>query len=174
MRRLGALGVVLLAGAAVWFLERLLGFRSPTFAFTMHFSLMAGAVYVNLLLAPELASRRFEVSDREIRVYRALGVIAFMRLLRRIGWTAALRDRKVFDGTRRTLASYERATRHGENAHAWLFGIALAPIAFAVARGWWDAAFWIGSMNVVFHAYPVMLQRVQRARLLALLDRESP
>ena len=82
-----------------------------------------------------------------------------------------MRDATVFDGTRRTLASYERATRHGENAHAWLFAIALVPTAWALAHGWWDAAFWITSMSVAFHVYPIMLQRTQRARLVALLDR---
>jgi len=173
MRRLGALGVVLLAGACIWFLERLLGMRSPAFAFTMHFVLMAAAVGVDSLLAPQLASRRFEVSAREVRIYRRLGVVAFMRILQRIGWHRAMRDPAVFDGTRRTLASYERATRHGENAHTWLFVIALAPTAWALAHGWWDAAFWIFSMNVAFHLYPVMLQRTQRARLLALLRRRE-
>ena len=170
-RWLGVLGVALLVGASAYFLERLLGFRSPAFAFTLHFVLMTGAVYVDMLLAPQLSSRRFEVSARELRIYRSFGVVGFMRLLQRIGWHKAMRDPKVFDGTRRTLASYEHATRHGENAHAWLFAIVLLPTAWAVAHGWWDAAFWLTSMSVVFHAYPVMLQRTQRARLLALLGR---
>ena len=103
----------------------------------------------------------------------SIGVIAFMRLLRRIGWVAVTRDRKVFDGTRRTLASYGKATRHGENAHAWLFLITMAPTAWAITRGWCDAAFWIGSMSVVFHLYPVMLQRTQRARLAEILRRAA-
>lgn len=173
MRRLGVLGVVFLVSAAILFLDRLLGIRSPAFAFTMHFALMTGAVFVDKLVAPRLDSPRFYVSPREIRIYRRLGVVAFMRILQRIGWQRAMRDPAVFDGTRRTLASYERATRHGENAHAWLFVIALAPTAWALAHGWWDAGFWILSMNVAFHLYPVMLQRTQRARLVALLGRRG-
>lgn len=170
-RWLGALGVAVLAVALIYLLERLLGFRTAMFAFTMHFTLMGGAATIDQLLAPQLASPRFDVSARELRIYRRLGVIGFMRLLQRIGWNKAMRDRTVFDGTRRTLASYERATRHGENAHTWLFGIALVPTAWAIAHAWWDAAFWISSMNVVFHLYPIMLQRTQRARLVALLSR---
>jgi hypothetical protein len=173
MRSLAALAVALLVAASILFLDRLLGIRSPAFAFTMHFVLMAGAVYVDKLLAPRLDSPRFEVSARELRLYRRLGVVAFMRILQRIGWHRAMRDPTVFDGTRRTLSSYERATRHGENAHAWLFVIALAPTAWALAHGWWDAAFWIFSMSVAFHLYPVMLQRTQRARLLELLRRRK-
>lgn len=166
----GVSAVAALVVAGIWLMERLVGFRSPVFAFNFHFILMWGAVWVDKLLSPELTARRFEVSPREVRIYRRLGVITFMRLLRRIGWTAALRDRRVFDGTRRTLSSYERATRHGENAHGWLFVIALAPIAWAAANGWWDAVLWIGSMSVVFHVYPVMLQRTQRARLVSMLS----
>jgi len=170
---LGAVGVAVLVGASVWFLVRLLGMRSPAFAFTMHFLLMAGAASIDYLLAPRLESPRFEVSARELRVYRRLGVVTFMRLLQRIGWQRAMSDPAIFDGTRRTLASYEQATRHGENAHAWLFVIALAPTAWALAHGWWDAALWISSMNVAFHLYPIMLQRTQRARLVALLGRRG-
>jgi hypothetical protein len=172
-RWLGALGVAGLAVASIYFLELLLGFRSPVFAFTMHFTLMTGAVYMDILLAPKLTSRRFDVSPREIRIYRRLGVVVFMRLLQRIGWHRAMRDPKVFDGTRRTLASYERATRYGENAHAWIFAVVLAPTAWAIAHGWWDAAFWLSSMSVVLHVYPVMLQRTQRARLVELLGRRE-
>ncbi len=94
-----------------------------------------------------------------------------MRPLRRIGWEAANHDRSVFDGTRRTVAAYEQATRHSENSHAWLFLIALAPTAWAMAHGWWDAAVWIGSMSAAFHVYPIMLQRTQRARVAAILNR---
>lgn len=173
VRWLGVLGIVGLTVAAGVLLERLVGFRSPAFAFTLHFVLMTAAVYLDILLAPKLTSPRFDVSARELRIYRRLGVVGFMRLLQRIGWQKAMRDPKVFDGTRRTLASYERATRHGENAHAWLFAIVLAPTAWAIAHGWWDAAFWLSSMSVVLHVYPVMLQRTQRARLLALIGRRD-
>jgi hypothetical protein len=170
-RWLGVLAVSGVVVTAIAWMEKLAGFRSAVFAFNLHFILMTGAVLVDKLLVPQLTARRFDVSPRELSIYRRLGVITFMRMLQRIGWAAAMRDRKVFDGSRRTLAAYERATRHGENAHAWLFLIAFAPTAWALVRGWWDAALWIGSMSVVFHLYPVMLQRTQRARLTALLNR---
>lgn len=157
--------------AGLVFFERVAGFRSFLFAFELHFLLMAAASLIDPLLSPELDSPRFDVAPREIALYRRLGVLGFMRLLQRIGWTRALRDKKVFDGTRATLASYERATRHGENNHTWLFLLVLAPMGWAVMHGWWDAVLWMGSMNVVFHLYPILLQRTQRARLRGLLQR---
>ncbi|MBI5433825.1 MAG: hypothetical protein HZA52_13415 [Planctomycetes bacterium] len=170
-RGLGVAAILIGTAAVLGILMRLFAFRSAIFAFELHFTLMGAAALLDTLLAPALDSRRFDVSEREVRVYRALGALVFMRVLRAIGWTAALRDRSVFDGTRATLAGYERATRHGENAHAWLFVLVLAPIAWAAAHGWWDAVFWMGSMNVLFHVYPVMLQRSQRARLRRLIGR---
>jgi hypothetical protein len=170
-RWLGVVVVAALVVAAIDLMERWFGFRSFIFAFNLHFILMAGAVLVDTLLAPQLASRRFVVSPAEVRIYRRLGVIGFMRALRAVGWHAMIRDRKIFDGTRRTMAAYERATRHSENSHEWLFVVSLAPTAWAIAHGWWDAAFWIGSMGVAFHVYPIMLQRTQRARLTAILAR---
>jgi len=171
VRWLGVLGVVVGVAAGLVFFERIAGFRSFLFAFELHFLLMFAASVIDTLLAPELDSPRFDVTPREVALYRRLGVLGFMRLLQRIGWTRALRDKKVFDGTRATLAQYERATRHGENNHTWLFLLVLAPLSWAAVHGWWDAVLWMGSMNVVFHLYPILLQRTQRARLQGLLLR---
>lgn len=155
-------------------MERLVGLRSPLFAFNLHLILMAGGAFVDKLVAPRLAGTYFDVAAWEPIVYRRLGVGAFMRFLQRIGWTAAVRERKNFDGTRATLTAYERATRHGENAHAWLLVIALVLSAGAMARGDDLGAFWIASMSVPFHVYPILLQRSQRARLAALIGRVGP
>lgn len=169
LRRLGVLLVVLLACAAIGFFARAVGVRNGFFAFELHFVLMAAGDAINRLLRPRLDGPRFEVSAAEVRLYGKLGVRAFMRGLRGVGWTALVRNRKVFDGTRRTLATYERATRESENAHMWLFAVSLLPIGWTLAQGWWDATAWIASMSVLFHVYPVLLQRTQRARLASLL-----
>ncbi|MBL8857120.1 MAG: hypothetical protein JNL28_01265 [Planctomycetes bacterium] len=170
-RWLGIAATLVLGVAAIWLFARILGLRSPLFAFELHFVLMAVAASIDRLAAPELRSRWFDVGAGEVRIFERLGVHAFRRFLGAIGWNALIRDKRMFDGTRATLASYERATRHGENAHIWLFVVVLAPIAWALWKGWWDAAFWLGSMSVLFHVYPVMLQRTMRARLTALLRR---
>lgn len=151
--------------------ERMFGLRSFIFAFELHFLGMSAALLLDRVWQPRLAGRRFTVSAAEVRIYRRLGVVGFMRLLQRVGWTRAMRDPRIFDGTRRTVASYEQATRHSEHGHLCLFIVVLAPIVWAAARGWWDAVVWLGVMNVGFHLYPVMLQRVQRVRLQALLRR---
>lgn len=154
-------------------LARMQGFRSPLFAVSLHFTCMGAATWVDGLLAPSLDGRRFDVAPWEPRLYARLGVHAFRRGLRRIGWTRLLRDERIFDGRRRTLASYEAATRRGENGHSWILAFALVPVGGAALQGWWDAVAWIGGLCIPLHVYPILLQRTQRARLLALLRRSG-
>lgn len=167
----GALCVCAAGAALIALFGRWLGPESALFAFEFHFVGMACAVYVDRLLAPRLDGRRFEVSSREARVYRALGALAFLRLQRAIGWEAALRAGQRFELRRATLRDYDHATRQGENAHAILFLLTVVVSVGAIAAGAPKAAPWLLGQAVVFHVYPVMLQRAQRARLQPLLER---
>ncbi len=167
---LWVLAVLAVAFGFLAWMGKLIGVRSFAFAFQLHFVLMAVASTSDQALAPQLCSERFRIRPGELTLYRRIGVNGFMRLLQRIGWTRAVMDKNVFDGTRATLPSYEKATRHGENCHTWLFIAVLFPIAWVAFQGWWDAVLWMGSMNIVFHAYPICLQRTQRARLQRLLE----
>ena len=83
---------------------------------------------------------------------------------------SALRVGNRFELKRATLRDYERATRQGENAHALLFVLTVV-VAAATFAGQTAAGPWLLGMGVVFHVYPVMLQRTQRARLQPLLAR---
>ena len=164
-------GVCAAGGALIAFFARAMGLASPLFAFNAHFVGMTCAVYVDMLLVPRLDARWFEVSPREVRVYRALGALGFMRLLRAIGWERAMRIGQKFEMKRATLVDYERATRHGENAHAILFVATLVGAIGVAAAGEIAGVLWLLGMGVAFHVYPVMLQRTQRARLQPLLAR---
>ena len=166
----GALGVCALGVALLAWFARHCGVASPLFAFEFHFVGMACAVYMDKLLAPRLDGRRFEVSPGEVRVYRCLGALAFMRTLRAVGWEAALRVGNRFELKRATLCDYERATRQGENAHAILFVLTVV-VAAATLASQTAAGPWLLGLGVVFHVYPVMMQRSQRARLQPLLAR---
>jgi len=165
--------VVVLTASVVAVFARVLGLGSALFALEFHFVLMTGAYFVGKLAAPRLAGRRFEVSAAEVRLYERLGVHAFRKLLRRSGWTAAMRDARVFDGTRRTLASYEYATRAGENAHLAIFVLAVGMALLALFTGEPGGALWLVGLGIPLHVYPILLQRTQRARLLGLLARQA-
>ena len=169
VRWLSTVAVVVVTLLLLALFERLLGPRHFVFAFNLHFILMAAATALDQIRQPTLDSPRFDVSPRELGLYRRLGVHGFMRLLQRVGWTRMMRDPKIFDGTRATLASDRQATRHGEHAHACLFALVLAPMSYAALRGWWDAVARRDERRL--SPVSVMLQRSQRARLRALLRR---
>ena len=52
-----------------------------------------------------------------------------------------------------------------EFAHVVLGAIGTGMVVVALACHTWGAAAWLFAANVVLHAYPIMLQRVLRARL---------
>ncbi|MDF1838777.1 MAG: hypothetical protein P1V35_12975 [Planctomycetota bacterium] len=168
---LGACAVLLASGGYLWYALRIFHLDSFYFAFQLHFVLMFVASNLDQLFQPKLNSAWFDVGPTELKLYRRLGVIQFMRLLQAIGWTRLMKDETVFDGTRATLASYEKATRHGENCHLWLFILVLTPMAWAANLGLWQGVLWMGSMNIFFHLFPCMLQRTQRVRLQRCIQR---
>jgi hypothetical protein len=110
------------------------------------------------------------VRDREPLVYRRLGVLQYGAVLRRVGWERATSSGRSFDGTRSSLPDLERRTRMSEFAHVVLGVFGTGMVVVALACHAWDAAAWLFVANVVLHAYPIMLQRVLRARLHRLLQ----
>lgn len=61
--------------------------------------------------------------------------------------------------------------RTAEADHVVMFLVTLLPIGHALVRGWWDAAAWTLLFDVLINAYPVMLQRYNRGRLVSLTAR---
>jgi Glycosyl-4,4'-diaponeurosporenoate acyltransferase len=141
------------------------GVRGPAFAWITHFMMMAWTSAVLEVVQPLLRSRWFHVRDREPLVYRRLGVLQYGALLRRVGWERATSSGRSFDGTRSSLPDLERRTRTSEFAHVVLGAVGAGMVVVGLACHAWDAAAWLFAANVVLHAYPIMLQRVLRARL---------
>ena len=158
---LGAVAAAAVVGTAA----AAFGVRGPAFAWIAHFMMMAWTSAVLQVVQPLLRSRWFHVRAWEPRVYRRLGVLQFGALLRRVGWERAMSPGRPFDGTRSSLPGLERRTRMSEFAHLVLGAVGTGMVGVAVAHHAWDAAAWLFAANVVLHAYPIMLQRVVRARL---------
>jgi hypothetical protein len=163
---LGAVGAAAVVGTAA----AALGVRGPAFAWITHFVMMAWTSAVLEVVQPLLRSRWFHVRDREPLVYRRLGVLQYGAVLRRVGWERATSSGRSFDGTRSSLPDLERRTRMSEFAHVVLGVFGTGMVVVALACHAWDAAAWLFVANVVLHAYPIMLQRVLRARLHRLLQ----
>lgn len=150
--------------AAAWI------FIGPTgfiFAWVAHFILMAWAAAVlgPRMRVPDYAWLR--VRDWEPRLYASLGVRLFGRLLDAIGWNRVIARERGFDGTRRGLAGLDQHTRRSEIGHimCWLAAVTLA--VGALGAGSWVGAWWLLGLGIPLHLYPMLLQRVLRARIQA-------
>lgn len=169
VRVLGAaVGTTAIAAAAtVWSLQAF-GARSVWFAFLVIWIPVSWMAVVGRLLGVRLPARWAALRDveRDGRVYELLGVRVAKRLLRRgplAVFAPALRLPDVPTGD--ALARLQERMREAEAMHGVLFVASLGVVVNAAVRGWWDAAGWTLLFNVLINAYPVMLQRYNRALL---------
>lgn len=159
---LGIVGLAVFAGIGF-------GFGTLAWAWGLHLLLMPWMLAVEARVSLPYEGGWYRVRSWEPRLYRRLGVLGFMRLLRRVGWERANRQAKKFDGTRTSLVAYERGTRSSEFNHAALGLVGFGLFGGAAALRAWDTAAWLLAVNMVLHVYPVMLQRTMRARVQGLL-----
>lgn len=157
-----------LVGVTGWVTGEVLGFRGPAFAWIVHFALMAWASPSVAALWPDPQGCFLRVRPWEPALYGLLGVRWYGRGLRAVGWERLMSSRQAFDGTRASLPALERQTRTTEVAHTLLALVGWVLVAVAAAFSAWDAVGWLTAANVLFHCYPVMLQRILRARLAAI------
>lgn len=149
-------------------------FISPSgfiFAWVTHFILMAWAASV---LGPGVRVPDYAwllVRRWEPKLYAALGVRLFGRMLDAVGWNRIIAKERGFDGTRQGLDELDQHTRRSEIGHilCWFATVFLA--VGALLAGSWVGAVWLLGLGVPLHLYPVLLQRVLRARLQALPQR---
>jgi len=155
-------------GALLLWLLSALGPRSAGFAFLLVWLMMCWVALVSLAFPLRLPASYYVLrpGERDGRRYEQLGVLIAKRLLRRgpLHW---LNPRLHFPPVRdaQGLAKVEERMRRAETDHVYMFLVVVPVIGHAVLRGWWDAAAWTLLFNVLINAYPIMLQRYNRARL---------
>ncbi|WP_162794566.1 hypothetical protein [Nocardioides houyundeii] len=168
----GSLATALAAGgiAAAWVLIGRTGF---TFAWVTHFILMA---WVSSIVGPRVhipSHGWLRVRPWEARLYPALGVRLFGKLLDVIGWNRVIARERGFDGTREGLKELDQHTRRAEVGHSICLFVTAA-VAFGVlSTGAWRGAVWLVALGLLLHLYPALLQRLLRARLQSISARLS-
>jgi hypothetical protein len=145
-----------------------LGWRGPAFAWVIHFALMAWASPSVTALWPDPRGRLLRVRPWEPALYRRIGAGWYGGVLRAVGWERLMASQRAFDGSRASLPALERQTRTAEVAHALLAVVGWVLVVVAAALTTWDAAGWLAAANIMFHCYPIMLQRMLRARLVGM------
>lgn len=151
--------------AAAWVFIGPTGF---VFAWVAHFILMA---WVPSVVRPRGRVPVYDwlrVRFWEPRLYAALGVRLFGKLLDVIGWNRIISKERGFDGTRRGLDGLDQHTRRSEIGHSLCLLITAVLAVVILATESWAGALWLIGLGVPFHLYPALLQRILRSRIEAV------
>lgn len=148
----------------------LLGPSSAAFAFLVVWVPMTWLGTVSRAIPPRLPGRYHELRDceRDPRRYERFGVRLVKRLLRR-GPMAVFNPglHLPSEPSPKHLAELELRMEVAEASHFVLLVATLGVVVDAAARGWWVAAGLTLLFDVLINGCPVMLQRYNRALLLA-------
>lgn len=167
------IGSLFMAGLLIfcWFAR---GPDHPVYGLlVVSWSLVLGTV-VAVPVMLRLPARWFRVPAREFILHRMLGVCVFGWMLDLSGWNRHLAlPMRGFNGTRAGLRSLELSVRASICGHGVPFVIHLLLSAIALFTGHRRGALWILLPGVIFHFYPLLLQRSIMLRLQPLLDRSG-
>lgn len=181
MKLLRILGRIILSAAITAPLLVLLfknpaALQKPVFGLSLNLLVMCWWVFVVAIWQhqPSLATNYYHIRALEAdgKLYEWLGVRVAKRLLMRGPLSVFNPNIRLASGER-DFQQLENHMRGAETAHAILFLIMLALSLYPLLNGWWVAVASWTFFNVLINAYPVMLQRYNRARLQPLLKRRK-
>jgi hypothetical protein len=157
----------------MWCLESF-GFRGPVFAFLLNWLAMSWVAVSGQAIHFSLPTRYYSIKpfERTGRLYEHLGVCLFRRLVRRSPFSVFSPTLHLpREITLSALQHLDREMRKAEAGHVITFTLVLVFMGFALAHMWIDAAAWMLAFSVILNVYPVMLQRYNRIRLQAVIQR---
>lgn len=156
-----------------WILDAY-GFRSFSFALLSNCLIVSWVALAGQFVSFIMGSRYYRIRpfEREGHLYKKVGIVFFQMLLGHGPWTI-LNPTLRFSGKAAQLAGLEKEMRKAEGGHLLAFITVSLASVFAAVQGWLDAAGWLSLFNVPFNLYPVMLQRVNRARIQRILGRHG-
>jgi hypothetical protein len=176
-KKLGWLTITLILciSLSLWFLH-VFGFRSPLFALLLNWMAMTWVVLVGQAVDFGLPIHYYHVHsfERTGRVYERLGIRWFQRLVRREPLARLSPTLRLSDN--RTLSAFRQLDcemRKAETSHVYIFLLMIVVIGYALLRQWFDAVGWMLACNIIINGYPIMLQRYNRIRLQALMQRQA-
>ena len=164
-----------IVGGLLLFIGSEFGFRSGGFAFLLNWMVMSWVAFLGgaLKVSIPIPDGYFVIRGWESsgRFYSLLGVRLFKRLLVR-GPFSGLNSKIHYSGDRSSLKQLLGPMRDAEAAHLLVFLIVALAAGYAGVMGWWDLVVQLLSLNILLNIYPIMVQRLNRARLDRIL-RES-
>lgn len=149
---------------------RFLGPHNGATAFLFCFLPTSWAPCVKRAINIRLPSQLYNLQAWETnkRVYERLGIRTFRHMLR-MPVIRSLNQDIPRQFRERHYEEAEREMRFAEASHVLASIVALLAIAYALTQRWWDTAGSLVVCNTIVNAYPVMLQRYNRGRLLRVM-----
>ncbi|MFC4554448.1 hypothetical protein [Georgenia faecalis] len=137
-------------------------------------TVQGGFTFLGLLAGPLLVDtlhRRYTVASAEPRIYALVGAQALRRLLGRVGWNRAIASMREQGPGSTRLERLARGTQLSETGHAIGGAATLVLAATAILAQQFVGAAQIVMVGLVFHGYPMMIQRIVRYRIVQRIHR---
>ena len=172
---IAAMSALFLAPLAIFWLRvwgPLLPFDTEAVAAPSGLAIVAGLALCMLAASPPAAYFTVRSLERDGRLYRAVGVPVFRRVVPNGDW--ANRARRRHDRAFRLIRSRADAlewlpkTAASERGHLVLLIAGALSAGYAVRVGWISWAIVLTVGNILTNLYPILLQRYTRARLVGL------
>ena len=134
---------------------------------------MIGALFITQTLQPKLESTYFNSKkwESEGKKYKWLGIHGFRKVLVWVGWEKLNKASNPVKKSLDALKHLEYSTRQSEFGHLIIFFIVLFLTIIVGFYYGFKRTIWLLILNVVLNAYPVVVQRFNRPRLLKAINR---
>ena len=164
-------GLALLLGLSIFGVENfVLKQNYPALLFGFFYNILIGGLIFLLglfrifrLPADYYRQRPFEKGGG---LYRALGVEDARTLFKVVGFIR-------FDSHRSSLQILRDMMVFAEKNHAIAFFLNVFALIYAASRSQWELALSLLFFNCLMNGYPIMVQRYNRPRLDAILERDA-
>ncbi|QMU30427.1 glycosyl-4,4'-diaponeurosporenoate acyltransferase CrtO family protein [Adhaeribacter radiodurans] len=160
--------ICMVVAAALW-----QGLPSFLFAWILNFMLMTGVLYLTQTFQPPLTSTYYHSKRWEAdgKLYEWFGVLGFRKILVWIGWEKLQKTAYPVKKSLTALKHLEYSTRQSEFGHLIIFFIVSFFILFVALKEGIQHSLWLIFLNVIFHVYPIVVQRYNRPRLQKAIHR---
>jgi hypothetical protein len=144
---------------------------SLLFVFSLNFAAMIWSLVLLKIHKPSLNSRWYNsiALEQNGRIYKGLGVLTFQAVLRLIGWHKVSDSPKVQRDIK-VLELLEKETRLSEAGHLMCLAIVSVFICIGIINLNWVGLMYLLISAMLFHLYPIMLQRHHRPRIRRAID----
>ncbi|KNC20372.1 hypothetical protein AC792_01060 [Arthrobacter sp. RIT-PI-e] len=127
-----------------------------------------GFLLMALLAGPavvDVARSRYQVANIEPRIYTLLGAEVVRRVLDGVGWNRVIKQMRQSEGGESGVAGFLRGTEQSETGHLLGAAATVALAITAVSTHHPLGAVQVLALGLVLHGYPIMIQRIVRARI---------